>query len=302
MSVNSTTTPNSSAALQLIDETIGGKPPQVLPNEATPFTSVRGEGGQFERGQAPEPITGQTMEGVRKALNRLYSNANRAASSPGGSGEDLRGMKRIIDAFDTHISNVEDAGGFSGDANALAKARLAARAAHADYKQTFTPQGRRDKVGASIEKIIGRFDGQEAGADQVSQMAYGSPNEIGGTPAAQLAQRIKSIFGENSKEWAAYKQGLLSHLVDNPDGTPRAAADAAARIDKFLKEPKGKILSQVALTAEDRAALANHSEKLKSSQADLDAAQPVSLKDLGTVDKLIGRITGRDGGPPASNQ
>jgi hypothetical protein len=295
VSVNSTT-PNSSAALQLIDETIGGKPPAVLPNEATPFTAIRGEGGKFESGQVPEPITGQTMEGVRKALNRLYSNANRAANSPGGSAEDLRGMKRIIDAFDTHISTVEDAGGFSGDADALAKARLAARAAHADYKQTFTPQGRGDKVGASIEKIIGRFDGQEAGADQVSQMAYGSPAEPGGTPAAQLAQRIKSIFGENSKEWAAYKQGLLSHLVDNPDGTPRAAADAAMRIDKFLKAPKGKILSQVALTSDDRAALANHAETLRAST-------PVAFKDLDSPNKIIGRITGRDGGPlPSLNE
>jgi hypothetical protein len=293
-------TPRASQALQIIDETIGGKPPAVLPNEATPFTAVRGEGGKFESGQAPQPITGETMEDVRKQLNMLYGDSMRAANGPGGNATDLRAMRRIIDAFDTHIGNVEDAGGFSGDADALAKARDAARASHVAYKTTFQPRNPGDKTGASIEKIVGKFDGQEAGPDQIMQMAYGSPAEPGGTPAAQLAQRIKSMFGENSKEWAAYKQGLLSHLVDNPDGTPRDALDAAARIDKFLKAPKGKILSQTAFTADDRAALANHVERLNSSQADLQAAQPVALKDLGAVDKVIARITGRDGGPPAS--
>jgi len=275
-------TPKATEALQLIDETIGGSPPQALPNAAVPKSQM-----------TLEPITGDTMEGVRKGLNQIYGDALRSANGPGGNPSDARAVGRIIDAFDTHISNVEDAGGFSGDAKALSDARNTARASHVAYKTTFEPRNPGDKAGSSIEKIVGKFDGQEAGPDQVTQMAYGSAGEPGGTPAAQFAQRIKSIFGENSKEWAAYKQGLASHLMNDATGKPLSPADAADRIDQFLKAPKGKILGQMALTAEDRAALANHAETLR-------ATQPVALKDLGTVDKLIGRITGRDGGPPAS--
>lgn len=275
-------TPKATEALQLIDETIGGAPSQGLPNAAIPLEKP-----------ALEPLTGETVEGVRKALNQIYGDALRSARGPGGNATDARAVGRIIDAFDKHITNVEKAGGFSGDAKALAEARDAARASHVAYKTTFEPRNPGDAVGKNVEKIVGKFDGQEAGHDQIMFMSYGPASEPGGSAAAQMAQRFKEVFGANSKEYAAYKQGLLSHLVDNPDGTPRAAAEAADRIEKFLKAPKGKILSQVALTAEERAAFANHVETLR-------AAEPVALKDLGTVDKVIARITGRDGGPPAS--
>lgn len=275
-------TPKATEALELIDETIGGHPPQALPNAAAPLTQDK-----------LPPLTGVEIEGVRQRLNQIYGDAKRAANAPGGNAGDLRAVGRVIDAFDTHISNVEAAGGFSGDAKALAAARDAARASHVTYKTTFEPRNPSDTVGKNIEKVVGKFDGQEAGHDQVVKMAYGADAEPGGTPAAQFAQRIKEIFGEKSKEWAAYKQGLVSHLTHNSDGSARPAVEAADRIEKFLNAPKGKILSQVALTGEDRAALASHAERLRASE-------PTPLNKADSVEAAIARITGRDGFPPAS--
>jgi len=102
--------------------------------------------GEVVAGRPPQPITGQTVEGVRKVLNRLYGDAYRASRGPGGNQTDLRAMQAIVDAFTQHVDNVEEGGGFSGDVDALRQARDAARAAHADYRSKFFSQGPRDRV------------------------------------------------------------------------------------------------------------------------------------------------------------
>lgn len=292
--VSDRATPNASEALNLIDETIGGLPPTV-PDRAAPTIQVRDPAtGQFTADMGPAPMTGEVMEDVRKQLNILYADARRAARAPGGSAADERAMGRVIDAFDQHLSNIERAGGFSGDVSAIEAARSAARAAHAQYRNTFTARGPGDDVGRAIERIVGRYDDSRATPAEIVQLAYGSVGEPGGPQAVKIAQRLRTIFGPDSPQWAAYKQGLLSHVVDAAEGTGmRPAGEAADRLEKLLNGTKGRGLAQVAFSPQERAQLTAHIDTLRRSV-------PVPLAKLDSVEKIVARISGRDGGPPAT--
>lgn len=270
-------TPRAHEALNILDENVG---------------TLRFQNDAATGAQVPRPITGQTVEEARKELTTLYGDARRAAMGPGGSQADVRAMDRIITAFDNHVTELATNGGFSGDAQALLAAGERARASHAAYRQNFTKQGPNDEVGPKIEKIIGRYEGQAATPDQIAQMSYGSVAEPGGGDAMKVAQRLRSIFGENSPEWTAYKQGLVSHILDTPPGTAaRAPSQVADRIERFLDGTKGRGLSQVALSAEERAALRTHADTLRASE-------PRAINSGDSVEKIISRISGRDGGTP----
>jgi len=89
-----------------------------------------------------------------------------------------------------------------------------------------------------FEKILGKFSDTRATPDTVVRLAYGSGDAPGGQMPVQIAQRIERIFGRNSDEFGTYKQGLFGQLMH---GEP---AEAAARIQTFLTEPKGRVLAQ----------------------------------------------------------
>lgn len=278
-------TPRAHEALNILDENVGTLRFQ---NDAQTGAQLLDASGR----PMPRPITGQTIEEARKELTTLYGDARRAAMGPGGSQADVRAMDRIIGAFDNHVGDAARAGAFSGDAAALQAAGERARASHASYRRLFTNQGPDDEVGKSVEKIIGRYEGQAATPDQIAQLSYGSAAEPGGSQAIKVAQRLRNIFGEQSPEWGTYKQGLISHVVDTPPGTAaRTPSQVADRIDKFLDGTKGRGLSQATLTVDERAALRSHADSLRTTE-------PVPLSSLNSVDKVIARISGRDGGRP----
>jgi hypothetical protein len=82
--------------------------------------------------------------------------------------------------------------------------------------------------------------------------------------------------------------------MDAEPGRPAFSfAEQADRIDRFLGGTKGRPLAHAVLSAEDRSAFAQHARNLR-------AAEPDRLSDLSDVDKLVARISGRDGGVPVS--
>ncbi|WP_342711502.1 hypothetical protein AAFG13_06580 [Bradyrhizobium sp. B124] len=237
---------------------------------------------------APAAGSGFTMrdvEHVRKQISTLYGDARRAMLG-GGSGSDLHALEHIRDQFDARVEKMLAEGKFSGDGPAVLKMQQEARAAFADYKAKFAKRGPGDTIGAAVEKILGRFSDTRATPDEVVKLAYGSASSPGGQMPVQIAQRIESIFGRNSAEFGAYKQGLFAHLRA---GEPEVAAE---RIRTFL-EGKGRLLAQTVLSPAERASLGRYADRLAGL-----APKP---NEPGAVAAVLRRYAGTDGAPPASS-
>ncbi|WP_316219380.1 hypothetical protein [Bradyrhizobium sp. SZCCHNR2026] len=232
-------------------------------------------------------FTMRDVEQVRKELVTLYGDARRRMMA-GGSGSDVHALEHIMDQFGARVEQMVQEGKFSGDGPGVLQMQREARAAFADYKEKFSRRGSGDAVGAAVEKILGRFSDTAATPDTVVKLAYGDVSRPGGQMPVQIAQRIISIFGRNSPEFAAYKQGLFAHLME---GGPEKAA---ARINEFLNGTKGKLLAQTVFDGQERAALALHADRQRSTL-------PRS-NDPGAAAVAIRRYTGADGAPPASPQ
>jgi hypothetical protein len=274
-------------ALSIIDHQVGGA---RFPNAAEPNRPlVRNENGSV--GPAPRPLTPTSVEEVRKQLVGLASNA-RSAAVRSGVQADRRAMRGVINAFDNHVRDVVGAGRFSGDGPAFLNQLRTARGLHSDYRGTFTSQGGGDKVGRALEEIIGRDGVDPAPAPRVAQVIYGSEAKPGGAQAVQVAQRLRNIFGENSPQWGAYKQGLFSHVTENAAG--RAPGEIADRINSFLGDTHSRALAQVAFNPEERLALQQYAQHARSQVPEARAATD-------KVGQALERIVGEGGQPATPN-
>jgi hypothetical protein len=274
-------------------KTVAGKvgAPAELAQEVKEATAAAQAAAPAEKGPPIGEVSLKQMDQARKRLVTLYGDARRAAMGPGGQQADVRAMGRVLHEYDQAILDAFEQGRFSGDSETAARLLRDARASHALYRQTFTSRGGQDPTGRAVEKILGRYADTAATPEEVARLSYGSQAEPGGGEAIRNAQRLRTILGETSPEWGAYKQGLFSYLVDSPPGSaPRSASEVAGRIEKFLDGTKGRGLAQAVLSADERAALRTHA-------ANLRASEPVPLSSLNDVDRLVARIAGRDGMP-----
>lgn len=268
-------TPNAADALNVIDNDLG---------------HLRFE-NQARQGPAA-PITNADVEATRKQLVILQRQANQAARAPGGSAEDARAMRRVMEEFDAHKQRGIQAGGFSGDGNAVLQTERQARALHADLRNNFSSRGPGDAVGRTIENIVGRYPGQEITPDKIVQHIFGSANEPGGGNTVQLAQRLQGLLGPNSPEWAAIRKAAVAHVTEAPAGLePISHAVQADRIMNLLNGTKGRMLAQTLFSPAERTRLADYATHLRAA-ADPAPANP--------VERLIAKLSGRDGSPPAS--
>jgi hypothetical protein len=233
------------------------------------------------------------MDAARKRLVTMFGDAKSTAIRTGDR-SDLRAMGRVLHEFDQAIIDAFENGRFSGDSATAAQLLKDARAAHAAYRQTFTSRGGGDDIGRAVEKILGRYSDTALAPDEVAKLSYGSFSDPGGGKAARVAQRLQTILGASSPEWKAYKDGLRSYLLDAPAGAaPFTAAQKAQRIEKFLDGATGKQLAGVALTKGER-------DGLRSLATSYRASETTPVSSLNRVDKVIARISGRDGGIPMS--
>lgn len=277
-------TPNAADALNVIDEQLGHLRFEDL--------TRRGELVPGPNGPVPRPITPQDVESVRKQLIPLQRQANQAARAPGGSAEDARAMRRVIAEFDNHVERGINAGGFSGDGPAYLQAQRQARALHSEYRRNFSSQGPGDKVGRTIEDIIGRYPGQEITPDKIVQHIFGSASEPGGGNTVQLVQRLQNLLGPNSPEWAAVRKAAIAHMTEAPAGLePISHAVQADRIMGLLNGTKGRLLAQTLLSPAERTRLADYATRLRT------VADPAPAS---STERLIAKLSGRDGSQPAS--
>lgn len=225
------------------------------------------------------PVDLRRMDDARKQLVTLYKDAKRKAVMQGDS-SDLRAMGRVLHEFDNSISDAMAAGKFSGDAKLAKELQDAARASHAEYKQTYSARPD-DEIGRAIEKILGRYSDTAATPEQIMALSYGPKGNPGTGNAVKVAGRLEKIL--SPEEFAQWKSGLFKYVDDES----LSAAKRATRIDTFLKTS----LAKGALTADERSALSAYSRNLR-------AAEPVG-RPANELEKAVARIAGTDGHLPA---
>lgn len=205
------------------------------------------------------------LAGVDQARRRLVQSYSAAKSS--GNDADIRAVRSITDAFDNHIEEAMAKGLFSGDDKALDALRKA-RGLVTNYRRTFTQQGSRDYAGRLMEQIIEH----NAQPQTVANALFGVANVGGKDVSVQLAGRLRGALGEDSPEWGGIRQGLWQRLTAKPEGVddfgPREISN---RIGQFLNGD-GKALSSLVYTAEERAAMANFANLLKTVSAQSSTA------------------------------
>lgn len=259
------------------DLTVGADPVDVSP-KTTPTASKMLDDldrwGGVPRNKADfmaaTKAPGSTMADIDQFRKGLL--ATKRTALPGT--EDGRAAGRIIQSFDKQIDMI-----------APSPELAAARAAHAEYRQTFFQNGPRDDIGRAMEKIVGGKGAQPAAPGEVADLLYGSPK--GNSP--RLIERMKQVFGENSEQFAAVKQGYLSRIMESPQGTPWESGMLAKRLTDAI-DPKGNgyQLSQAIFSQAERLEL----QQLRNYLRDITAKPTAGVNYSGTAAPLLRRIGG----------
>ena len=265
--LNGKTTPMALAAMQDLDRNLGA----AVRNAAAPETKTFA------------PFTPASIDDARKRLIAFQRQANSSARATNDF-SDVRAMGRVMDGFDDLVQQLlRSPATFSGDGNAVAASIAQARGLHSDLRQTFSRQGSGDAVGPVMQKIVGQRFGQAAPPNQIAQWLYGN----GATPPL-VAQRMINVFGANSPEVAAIKQGLFSHITERPEGvTAWGPEQVADRIYDFTNG-RGRTLTQTYFTPTEQQQLRAYADSLRAS-----VAPPVAPNDV--VARALSRISGVGG-------
>lgn len=235
-------TPAASALIQHIDNGIGK---MRIQNRADPF-------GQPN----PENIVGVSLKGIDQFRKQMLAIAGGAANPT-----DSRAARAVISSFDERLQGAVNSHLYNGDPAAFGTL-LEARKLFSTYAQTFRSQGSGDMAGRVVENMLGKY-GQAADHRQISNWLYGASNIGGNKEATHVANKLRGIFGEQSQEWQAVRQGLFSKIVDPIEGT---AADGpqkvATRIAKFLNGD-GRQLSESIFAPREIALIKQYGELMR---------------------------------------
>lgn len=235
------------------------------------------------------PLTMRDVDQARKRLNTYYGAALQGAQGQARNYTDLNAMRQIMNAFDTFVSQKLRTNYIGGNGAAVGDALDAARAAHSNFRKTFTPQGVGDVVGPAIQKILGRQEGQAATPEEISNILYGNS----GT-SVKVGQRLVSMFGAGSPEIGAVKQGLVSHIMQRPAGKAAwSPADVADRIDQYTRGP-GSTLTRTYLSPKEIG-------DLQALGRQYRAYHGRAFADVDPVEKTLRTITGHDTQPRSTS-
>jgi hypothetical protein len=281
-------TPFASRAIQDVEERIANL---RIQNRADPFGEPN-----------PETISGVSLRGVDQMRRRL--SAFRSDAFASGNAADGRAAKAVLDAFDAHVDKAINGGLFKGDPRAV-QAWNDARAAHADYKNTFAA-GKNDPVGRVVERILGKGKNEAAIPNDVADFVYGSSGVNPSSLNVGVAKRVKAVLGEQSPEWSAVKQGLFNRLIDaGPGAKDWGPGKIAQRINKFMNSD-GVELSKEIFSPPERKLIQQFADlhrKLEIPQAGANWSNtaatlaPMLKKMSGAIASLVGAVVGHTVAP-----
>ena len=240
--IDDSLTPFANKAIEDVDKRISQL---QIQNKASPH------------GQPPQnTIMGVTLDGVDQMRKRLSAFRQQAFGS--GNATDGRAVKSVLDAFDDQIDHAINSGLFTGDQRAI-QAWNNARAAHADYRSTFSAR-KGDPVGRVIEKIIGKDTNDPMIPNKVADQLYGAQGTSASDVNVGVANRAKKILGDQSPEWSGVKQGLFSRLTETPEGvTDWGSQKISNNLNNFLNG-KGRELAEAIYSPQERQLLQQYAD------------------------------------------
>jgi hypothetical protein len=272
--IDDKTTPFASKMIDDLDNRVSQL---KIQNKADPFGAPN-----------PENIVGVDLNGVDQMRKRLSAFRKDAYAS--GNAADGRAAQAVLSAFDDRIDGAINGGQFTGDPSAV-KAWNNARAANADYRSTFTA-GKNDPVGRVVQKIIGDNVNDPLTPGKVMDQIVGASRTAPSALNIGVANRLKSILGEQSPEWIAAKQGLLKSLVEPGAGeTGFGTGQVAQRLSKFLNTD----MAGAIYTPQEQATLrayANLNRQITMPPGSYFPSAPPIQQAMAAVRSRIGGIVG----------
>jgi hypothetical protein len=224
--ISEKSTPAAAGMMEYLESKVGAL---RIPNKADPLGAP-----------SPESISGVNLNGIDRWRRELSSFRRSAVHD-----EDRRAVRGVMDAFDESIDAAVKGGRFTGAPDAI-EAWNAARAAHHDYRSTFTQQGAKDPVGKVVEKILGRGLEDPATPNDVMNFITGASGLPSQGRNVAVTKRLREILGPDSPEWAGVKQGVFSKLVEKPaDMTDFGPGVIANRLGEFLNGKGSALANQL---------------------------------------------------------
>lgn len=211
----------------------------------------------------PEAITGVNLSGVDQMRKRLVAIKQGAW---GNNAADGRAASAILNSFDNRVDQAINGGYFNGDPHAV-QAWNDARAANSDYRGDFTA-AKNDPVGRVVEKVLGKNSVGPTPAgpaipNDVADYLYGAAGTNPSSLNVGVANRVKSLLGEQSPEWSAVKQGLFQRLTDSGEGIADwGPGKVAQRLNKFLNVD-GVEMAQSVFNPNERTMLQNYADLMR---------------------------------------
>lgn len=237
------------------------------------------------------PVTANGTVDVVQSLNTIERLRRRLVGLEGNSGEDRAAVREIKAGFDEWLDTAVDRALITGDDDAL-QALKDARSEWSTYKQLSTA-----KPGDQAQSAVVKMQKQDATAEEVANWLYGADIASPSLAAPKVAQRIKSIVGEDSDAWKAVRASAFERLTLNPNtGDKRTALVMSNRIDQFLNN-KGQTLSRVLFSDEQISELKRFSDVLKSTVTPKAAQNPsrTAFTLMNSIKKLSGDLAGVGG-------
>lgn len=248
--IDETLTPAAAKALTFIDDASALRAPRNL---ADPNGMPDASG-----------ILEVSLRGAEQTRKKLLATA-KAAATP----EDARAVRNIIREYDDEILKAADDGLFSGSQSAINKLKEA-RGLYRDYRQRFKSRGAGDDVGQAVQKIVER----DATGAEVANLLFGKAAIGEKGVSARLANRVKDVFGEQSDEFAAVKQGLWNRLTEKPEGTGEWGPQALGnRIAKLLNGD-ARELAGIVYSPAERAQMLRFAKALNALVPNPNATNP----------------------------
>jgi hypothetical protein len=206
---------------------------------------------------ANNALTPNNLMNVRQEIGAAYR---------GASGSDVKGLRTLQDALDTHITNMANAGAYSGgDGAAVAASMRNAIDGMRNYHETFNEGPASTAVGllrrGQVTDPTGRLTPSVAGTQEAvtANLGKGLINSNLSTPgtAPLLYNHLQKIMGGPGSEGAKTLDNFVrqSATRTNTVGDQTTLAAKPAQMQNFLTSPTS--LSGKVFTPEEHAHLSN---------------------------------------------
>lgn len=173
--------------------------------------------------EEPKEIFFQDLDVARKKLSAAYESAQNQT--------DRRGVQILRQRFDDWMDNAVDNGLISANSQEALDTLKAARAARSKVGEIFEVRKGSEAAGKAMQTLL---NSKELTPNQVLDTIFGSNTTPTKGVATEIASRLERLFGKDSPEYADLGQAAYLRAVQDVNGAPRAAKDAAKELDNLL--------------------------------------------------------------------